>query len=156
MTEAIATVNNNGNSISTGIDFNIPRGFINTVDMTTAEGRNTVVKAINDAVSLNDFVGMEIKVKDIITMPGVRKGRNGASDMPCQNTILIDTDGVAYFTQSDGIARGIQTYGAIFWDANGNLTASEGYLSLMVKERELPNGNRLKTIVPFEPAKTKK
>ena len=148
MAEEIVKANNeiiNADSIS----FNIPNGFINTIDMSTNEGKVKAVKALNDAVSLNDYVGVELKICDCITMPGVRKGRNGQPDMPCQNTILIDVDGTSYFTQSDGIARSILMYSAI-WSDFGKTTTPEGYLSLCVKEQTLNNGNSIKSIVPFE------
>lgn len=137
------------NVTTDSISFNIPEGYINTIDMTTNEGKKKAVKALNDAKSLNDYVGVELKICDCITMPGVRKGRNGMPDMQCKNTILIDIDGTSYFTQSDGIARSITMYSAI-WPDFGKESTAEGYLSLCVKEQELNNGNSLKTIVPFE------
>lgn len=141
----IQTTKTNADNIS----FNIPEGFINTINMDTNEGKMRVVKALNSAVSLNDYVGVELKICDCITMPGVRKGRNNMPDMPCQNTILIDVDGNSYFTQSDGVARSITMYAAV-WSDFGKETTEEGYLSLCCKETELNNGNSLKTIVPFE------
>ena len=149
MVEEIVKIDNKELDITTdNISFDIPQGFINTVDMSTNEGKVKVVKALNAAKSLNDFVGVELKVCDCITMPGIRKGRNGMPDTNCQNTIIIDIDGNSYFTQSDGIARSILIYSAI-WPDFGKNSTSEGYLSFCVVEEELANGNTLKKIVPF-------
>ena len=149
MAEEIMKVENKELGItSSNISFDVPKGFINTIDMTTDEGKKKVVKAINDATSLNDFVGVELKICDCITMPGIRKGRSGKPDEACQNTILIDTDGVSYFTQSDGIAKSILVYSAV-WPDFGKNSSKDGYLSLCVKQEELNNGNLLKKLVPF-------
>lgn len=149
MSEEIIKTENTNLATADSITFNIPEGFINTIDMNTNEGKIKAVKALNDAVSLNDYIGVELKICDCITMPGIRKGRNNAPDMACQNTILIDIDGVSYFTQSDGIARSIRMYAAI-WPDFGKTSTDDGYLSLCVKEQELNNGNSLKSIIPFE------
>ena len=58
------------------INFNIPTGFINTLDLSSNEGKIATVNAINSAEPLNNHVGEIIKVVDCITMPGIRKGRN--------------------------------------------------------------------------------
>ena len=149
MAEEIVKIGDTGITTTKNIAFDIPDGFINTLDMNTNEGKIKVVKALNDAKSLNDFVGVELHVCDCITMPGVRKGRNGMPDTPCQNTIIIDDEGNSYFTQSDGIARSILIFAAV-WPDFGKNSTKEGYLSLCVKEQQLKNDNSLKTLVPFE------
>lgn len=127
----------------TAIDFAPVQGFINTCDLDTLDGKMRSANAINSAVSLNDHVGEVLRIVDVITMPGVRKGRNGQADTPCQNTYLIDADGVTYFSQSDGVKRSINTTLSIFKKCD----AGKGYLPLVCKSDFLPNGNTIKTLV---------
>lgn len=144
MTNEIISANEN-----TNISFAVPTGFINTFDLTTNEGKIATVNAINNSEPLNDHVGEVIKVVDCITIPGVRKGRNGMPDTECVNTHLIDVDGKVYFSQSDGVARSIRSFAAL-WPDFGKGTTVEGYLSMICKEISLPNGNTLKTMVIVE------
>ena len=139
---AIATAN------ETAIDFAPVQGFINTCDLNTLNGKKRSVNAINNAVSLNDHVGEVLRIVDVITMPGVRKGRNGQDDMTCQNTYLIDADGIAYFSQSDGVKRAINAIMSIYKKCD----AGKGYLPLACKSDVLPNGNTIKTIVVVDDA----
>lgn len=127
----------------TAIDFAPVQGFINTCDLDTLDGKMRSANAINSAVSLNDHVGEVLRIVDVITMPGVRKGRNGQADTPCQNTYLIDADGITYFSQSDGVKRSINTTLSIFKKCD----AGKGYLPLVCKSDFLPNGNTIKTLV---------
>ena len=127
----------------TAIDFAPVQGFINTCDLETLDGKMRSANAINSAVSLNDHVGEVLRIVDVITMPGVRKGRNGQADTPCQNTYLIDADGTTYFSQSDGVKRSINTTLSIFKKCD----AGKGYLPLACKSDVLPNGNTIKTLV---------
>lgn len=125
------------------IDFAPVQGFVNTCDLNTLNGKMRSANAINSAVSLNDHVGEVLYIVDVITMPGVRKGRNGQADTPCQNTYLIDTDGTTYFSQSDGVKRSINTMLSIFKKCD----AGKGYLPLACRSDVLPNGNTIKTLV---------
>lgn len=127
----------------TDIDFAPVQGFVNTCDLDTLDGKMRIANAINSAVSLNDHVGEVLRIVDVITMPGVRKGRNGQADTPCQNTYLIDADGITYFSQSDGVKRSINTTLSIFKKCD----AGKGYLPLACKSDVLPNGNTIKTLV---------
>lgn len=127
----------------TAIDFAPVQGFINTCDLDTLDGKMRSANAINSAVSLNDHVGEVLRIVDVITMPGVRKGRNGQADTPCQNTYLIDADGITYFSQSDGVKRSVNTTLSIFKKCD----AGKGYLPLVCKSDVLPNGNTIKTLV---------
>lgn len=118
--------------------------FINTVNMDTFEGKVKVVNALNSAHSLKDATDV-LSMTDIITMPGVRKGRNGMPDTQCTNTYIIDSDGIAWFSQSDGVARSAMQLASIF---KGNFTGNElGYLPVKVMEQDLPNGNTIKNLV---------
>ena len=144
MTTEIATTNND-----LDVNFNIPTGFINTLDLSTNEGKIATVNAMNNSEPLNNHVGEIIEVVDCITIPGIRKGRNGAPDTECVNTHLIDTKGNVYFSQSDGVARSIRSFAAL-WPDFGKGTTVEGFLPMVCKNIELANGNTLKTMVIVE------
>ena len=145
MTENITAIAATDND---AIDFEPVKGFINTCDLNTLGGKKRSANAINSAVSLNDHVGKVLHIVDVITMPGIRKGRNGQDDMPCQNTYLIDADGITYFSQSDGVKRSINTTMSIFKKCD----AGKGYLPLVCKSDVLPNGNTIKTLVVADDA----
>lgn len=116
--------------------------YRNTLDLATIEGKKATLNALNSAVSLNDFNDTPLTIVDIITTPGVRKSRNaGVADTPCQNTYLIDYEGKAYFTQSDGIARSVNGILAF-------LTADEIHtgIAMCVRSTKLPNGNTIKSL----------
>lgn len=146
MTNAIEKAMENAIATKDNIDFNVPSGFINTYDMSTNEDKMTVVNAINNTVPLKDYMGVELHICNCITMPGIRKGRNGNPDTECKNTYLIDTDGISYFSQSDGVSRAVQMFAAM-WPDFGKNSTEEGYLSIACTSQELPNGNTLKTLV---------
>lgn len=116
--------------------------YRNTLDLATIEGKKVTLNALNSAVSLNDFNDTPLTIVDIITTPGERKSRNaGVADTPCQNTYLIDYEGKAYFTQSDGIARSVNAILAF-------LTAEEIHagIAMCVRSTKLPNGNTIKSL----------
>ena len=81
--------------------------FVNTCDLSTRAGKIASAKAVTGALSLNDVpAGTVIDVRDIITMPGVRKARDPRlPNVPCVNTYIIDTEGQAYMSQSEGRLR---------------------------------------------------
>ena len=136
MTNALATSDMNVNII--------PDGSFNTVDMSSFEGAMQVANAINNSTSLNDFVAKNpdaaLIVVDMVVTPGVRKGRNGMPDTPCDDTRLILADGTALMTQSSGIARSARFI--------AGLCAAELHNGLLIKvhEQKLPNGNSIKTL----------
>ena len=136
---------------------------INTLNTDTFDGKITALNALNNAVSLKDATN-PLKICDCIALPGVRKGRNNTSDTECrialpgvrkgrnntadtecQNTYLIDVDGNAYFTQSDGIARSVRMIYMLFPDFGKS--SDVGYLKVRVVEKKLPNGNTIKSLV---------
>lgn len=126
------------------VAFNPVTGFVNTFDLTSDEGKKKTLNAVNNSISLAKIDdGTVLKVADVITTPGVRKGRNGQPDVSCQNTHLITEDGTAYFSQSDGIARSINMIMSLFPDCGGK----DGYLEMSVISEILPNGNTLKTLI---------
>lgn len=126
-------------------EFHVPEGYFNTCDIETDEGKHTTINAINGAVSLKDYEGVALNICDCIVMPGVRKSRNGGEDKPCKNVYLIDNEGKAYFSQSDGVAHSVQWIAALFPDFGKD--SEQGYVTLYLKSQELPNGNTLKTLV---------
>lgn len=126
-------------------------GYFNTLDLSTYEGKVKTLQATSGAKPLKDHEGEVIPVTDAFTMAGVRKGRNGMPDVPCQNTYIIaaaDEQGnvTSYFTQSDGIARDINMIAAMFPDFGKS--TSKGHLELVVMSEVLGNGNTLKHITP--------
>ncbi len=134
-------------AISNTNDFNIPRGYICTFDITTLEGKLTLANALNGAVSMRD-VSTPINVVNIVTTQGTR-ARTGEE---CINSYLICDDGTVYFSQSDGIARSLKVIVALFTDAStGEFVAPASVgVGLQVKTQTLANGNTLKSIVPVK------
>lgn len=122
--------------VSETFDFNIPEGYICTVDISTFEGAATVTNAINASTSLNDYKEDVFEIVDIITVPGVRS-RTGEQ---CINTHLVLKDGTMLFSQSDGVARSakfiVGFLGQYIHDG----------IKVRVKETALRNGNSLKTL----------
>jgi len=115
--------------------------FRNTLNLTTVEGKKATVNALNNAMSLNDYNDTPLTIVDIITSPGVRKGRNGQADTPCQNTYLIDVEGRAYFTQSDGIARSANAILTMF-----DVAEIHSGIPMKVSAAKLANGNTIKSL----------
>lgn len=140
------TKSENTLATSDNVNFEVPTSFINTYDMNTNEGKMKVVNAINNSLPLNDYMETELHIVDCVTMPGIRKGRNGMPDTGCINTHLIDVTGVSYFSQSDGVARAVQMFAAL-WPDFGKSTTDEGYLPVKCISQVLPNGNTLKSLV---------
>lgn len=126
------------------------QGFVNTCDISTRQGKITVIKAVNNAQSLADVPeGTVIDVCDIVTKPGIRKARDPRlPNTPCINTYLIDTDGNAYMSQSDGIAQSAEFIVSAFPDMGKS--DPERCVPLFVKVTPLPNGNTVKSLVPAE------
>ena len=146
MTKAIAKAMETAIESNENVNFNIPVGFINTFDVSTNEGKMKVVNATNNSVPLKDYMDKELHIVDCVTMPGIRKGRNGMPDTECKNVHLIDEKGISYFSQSDGVARAVQMFAAM-WPDFGKNSTQEGYLKIKCIAQNLPNGNTLKTLV---------
>lgn len=116
-----------------------------TIDTTDNKGKMLILNAINSAQSLNSLKkGSKLKVTDCIQLIGIRKGRGNNVDTECVNTYLIDVDGNAYFTQSDGIARSVKMTVELFPDFGRS--TEKGYLEVAITEQELANGNTLKSL----------
>lgn len=141
----LATTDNN-NAMQANNDFNIPNGYICTLDIETIEGKIALANAINGATSMRDKVGDILPVKDIVTTKGIRS----RTSEECTNTYLICDDDNVYFTQSDGIARAVEVIVACFTDKKTLQFTSPVDLGvgLQVKETVMASGNTLKTVVP--------
>lgn len=116
--------------------FDIPSGYICTLDLTETTNKMIVAKALNAATSLKD-VNEPFIIKGIVTTPGTRSQSNAA----CTNTYLIRDDGSAYFSQSDGIARSARCIAGLFTSeeiANG--------IKVFVNSISLDGGRTLKTL----------
>lgn len=120
----------------TDSDFNIPTGYICTVDTTTNEGKITIANALSDAESLADLGSDKFVLVDVVTTPGVRT-RTGEI---CTNVYLISDSGSIYMSQSDGIKRSAQQIVGLF---NGDF--GDG-IEVGVIEKQLKSGNTLKTL----------
>lgn len=86
------------------VEFDIPKGFICTIDTTTDEGAINAANALGSAESLSNFGSDEFVIKDIITKPGVR----AITDEPCTDVIIVLDDGTCLFSQSVGILNSVQ------------------------------------------------
>lgn len=133
--EIIAASDNKSN-------FDIPTGYICTVDISTVQGKMDLMNALNGSTSLSEHIGEVLMVKDIVTTSGTRS-RTGET---CTNTHLLLTDGTALFSQSDGVARSARVLVALF-TVNGVCDFGEG-VAIKCIEQTLNNGNTLKTLVP--------
>lgn len=141
----LATTDKN-TGIQNTSDFEIPRGYICTLDITTIEGKMQLATALNGAVSMRDKIGEPLRVTDVVTTQGQRS-RTGAE---CINTYLICDDGTVYFSQSDGIARSVKVLVALFTDPETGLFMNpvEMGVGFEIREQTLQNLNTLKTVVP--------
>lgn len=138
MSNELANIENTNELANTDeMDFNIPSGYICTVDRTTREGTIKVANALSDAVSLKEIGDKHFKLVDVLTTPGVRS-RTGEF---CTNTYLIDSENNMYMTQSDGIKRSAQQIVGLF---NGDF--GEDGIEVSVVEKKLNNNNTLKTL----------
>ena len=141
--EIMATNGNTAMTVSENTaDFEIPRGYICTVDITTMEGKLDVMNALNGCTPLSEHENETLLVKNIVTTQGIRS-RTG--DI-CTNTHLILADGTTLFSQSDGVARSVKVLVALF-TINGVCDFGDGIPVKLVSQK-LNNGNSLKTLVP--------
>lgn len=126
---------------------------ITTIAEDSVEAKLEVVAAVNAATSLNEYIeenGTDtvIDVRNIFTMPGVRKSRDPRlPDTPCQNTYLITADGECLMSQSDGIYRSAAVVVQMF----PTLEVGEGDkgMKMRVQVKKLANGNTIKSLVPI-------
>lgn len=117
-----------------------------TLSVVDKETRKVALNALNDAQSLNEVTEKDpdhvFEVIGVFTAPGIRRSRQqGQPDAPCTNTTLVTSDGAAYFTQSEGIRRCIDSF-----MASGVFDDGEP-VALKIKSVKLPNGNTIKRVV---------
>lgn len=137
-TEIIA---NDNTAIQSTSEFDIPTGFICTVDRNTREGAITVANALSDAESLTAIGDEKFVLKDIITTPGVRSQTGEV----CTNTYLISDDGHIYMTQSNGIARSANFIVGLFAKPDGTVDFGDG-ITVNVSSKQLASGRSLKSL----------
>lgn len=124
--------------------FNIPEGYVCTLDMTTQEGKIAVAKALNGSNPLKDQMDTVLHLRGVITTPGTR----AVSGNPCTNNYMLVVDDNdeedVLFSQSDGVTRSLKVIVALWGDdmANGKT------VDVKCISQSLNNGNTLKTIVP--------
>ena len=139
---AIVTAENN-TALAAVDEHAVAMPFINTLNSDSPADKIATVNALNSSVALKDYMETPLKIVDVIQTPGVRKARQaGQVDMPCDNTYLIDEQGVSYFTQSAGVARSVRNLLAVFPDFN----KANGGLTVVCSEQNLSNGNSLKQL----------
>lgn len=111
--------------------------YIHTMAADTFEGKCAIIKARNNALSLNSVGSSPFVVVGVQITPGVRS-RTGEK---CANVYLFTKDGKAYFTQSTGIYRSVMDIYDMFHDFN----APAG-IPVVVRSEELDNGRTLKSL----------
>ena len=144
MANEIMNVNGN-NELATSensANFEIPQGFICTVDVSTMDGKLDVMNALNGSTSLAEHEGETLLLKNVVTTQGTRS-RTGEL---CTNTHLILADGTTLFSQSDGVKRSVEVLVALF-TINGVCDFGDG-IPVKLVSQQLSNGNTLKTLVP--------
>lgn len=126
---------------------NHPNAMIQTINTVqgTPEGRKLVANAVNNADSLAQYEGVVLKISNVLTRPGMRSDLDGNNQTPCQCTYLIDIDGKAYFSQSDGVARSINTIMDIYSEFPKDTENGE-YAEMVLHSQTLPNGRTIKSI----------
>lgn len=127
-------------SIVEDTTFNIPQGYVCTLDMTTDDGKKQVAQALNGSEPLKDKMNYVINLVGVITTPGTR----AVSGNECTNNYMVADDGTVYFSQSDGVTRSLKVIVAL-WGAQ---LAEGKTVPVKCIEQKLNNGNTLKTIVP--------
>lgn len=138
----LATIGDNGEAVQ------ITGDFVSTLNMNDPASKRKAYNALSDAISLNDVMGIEITIVDILTFPGMRKSRDGSPDKPCINVALIDVDGNVYFSQSEGIYNSAMRMVSLWYDPehpDRGLNNGEG-IKCVCKDQPLRNGNTIKKL----------
>ena len=128
---------NNDSNVQTALTWS-------TIQATDIKSKLTIAAMLNAAESLNGHEGEEFTIKEVFFKPGVRRGRNGAPDMPCSDTYLLCDDGVVYFTKSEGVSRSIRNLLMLMPDCN----KPDG-IKVKFDSMPLQNGNTYKQLVPI-------
>lgn len=144
--QELAISNNNQMTSVNANSFDIPTGYICTLDLDEIAGKLALAQAINGATTTVGKVGDVLRVVNFVTTPGDRS-RTGEA---CTNTYLILEDGSALFTQSDGIARSVKVIVGTFTDRATRKFVNPVSLGIGCKiiEEKMQNGNTLKKLLP--------
>ena len=126
--------------VKTDATFNIPEGYICTLDMSTQEGKVAIANALNGSEPLKNKMGKTLELTGVVTTPGTR----AVSGNECTNNYMVLKDGSVLFSQSDGVTRSLKVI-VTLWAAQ--LAAGE-VVKVKCIEQVLNNGNTLKTVVP--------
>lgn len=120
--------------------FNIPSGYICTLDATTEGGKMAIAKALNGSSPLKNEMDKPLELAGVITTPGTR----AVSNTPCTNNYMALADGTVLFSQSDGVTRSLKVIVALWGEGMRNGEP----VKVKCIAQTLNNGNTLKTIVP--------
>lgn len=97
--------------------------------------RAVVYNALENALSLSQDAPDTLKLAGVIQRPGVR----AVSEEPCIDTYLVADDGQAYFTQSTGIGRSVETMLSLY---GGELTG----MIVQVTNQAIGGGRTIKRL----------
>lgn len=113
-----------------------------SINATDTAAKKLVVNAMNNAESLSDHEGETLNVIGVFTKPGIRRARdkNGV-DTLCTNTTLVCEDGIAYFSQAEGVRNAADNFMAAGLFDEGEI------VPMKLVSSKLPNGNTRKTLV---------
>lgn len=92
----------------------IPASY-STMTIDNTETRKVLANAMNNAESLAEHKGA-IEVVGVMCKPGAnrRQETDGTvTQVPCTDSILVCSDGTAYFTKSEGIRRCLDSFVAL-------------------------------------------
>lgn len=117
--------------------------ILNTIDLSTFEGRQTSYNAINNAEKLPDDTPIE--VHDVIIRQFVRKDDDGTPVVRA-SVVFITPEGKAYYSASAGVVRSISE---MLDDAMLGLPSGwpEHKLTMAITATPLNGGKTLKKVV---------
>lgn len=139
----IATAENAIETVEEGVSVQVA-GAWSTISADTYQAKIKIAGMLNAAESLNGHEGEEFTLCEVFFKPGVRRGRNGNPDQPCTDTYLLTSDGIVYFTKSEGVSRSVRNILMVIPDLN----APDG-VRVKVDSIALSNGNTYKQLVPL-------
>lgn len=122
---------------------------MSTIGADTVEDKKRALRAKNAAGSLARRFqpGEPFEVVDILQTRGtIRSRQAGVPDKPCVNTYFLLADGTAVMSQSSGIAQSAQDLMTLFPGLGRD--TEEGCLLVAISERQLDNGNTIKSVIP--------
>lgn len=135
MTQEIEQMNNVTNEAMEAVVNNYR--CICTMDVSTFEGKRSIINARNTATSLASLGDKPLTVTGAYVAPGVRS----QTGQKCANVYLFTKDGKTYFSQSEGIYRSVLDIFDMFPDFN----APDG-LTVAIKQTALGGGRSLKSL----------